>query len=281
MEITFSRGGEMADVQPENGYTKIANELLGAIVRFKFNATQLRIIMVVWRYTYGFNRTEHDLSLTFISQATGLNKDQIKRELNELIDKKVIKIIEEASFNKPRKIGFNKDYEKWDIPLSVLKSTQGAKKTTGSELAQYTGGELAHSPGGELAPQEIKVKEIYKEIEEEEDKANPFTFYEQNGFGLIPPLVSDEINYWIDSGKFDHSKLIIIEALKESVVNNVRKWNYTNKILMNWSNANLRTLNQVRSYMIERQLNRKDKPNEKNWRSNRIIPKDEFDDLSL
>jgi hypothetical protein len=40
---------------------------------------------VVWRYTYGFNRKQHELSQNFIAEATGLHKKQIQRELNNLI----------------------------------------------------------------------------------------------------------------------------------------------------------------------------------------------------
>ena len=70
------------DVQLENGYTKIANELLVAIYGTNFNATQLKIILCVIRYTYGFNRKSHELSIGFISKATGISKRYISEELN-------------------------------------------------------------------------------------------------------------------------------------------------------------------------------------------------------
>jgi phage replication O-like protein O len=49
----------------DNGYTRIANEILEAMAKIKLSPTQYRILFVVWRYTYGFQRKEHKLSLTF------------------------------------------------------------------------------------------------------------------------------------------------------------------------------------------------------------------------
>ena len=55
----------MANPQLENGYTRIANEILEAMAKVKLSPTQYRVLFVVWRYTYGFSRKSADLSLTF------------------------------------------------------------------------------------------------------------------------------------------------------------------------------------------------------------------------
>lgn len=70
----------MANPQKENGYTPVANEILEQLYRQNLNGTQFRIIMVVWRFTYGFSRREHELSETFISKAIGTHKKQVSRE---------------------------------------------------------------------------------------------------------------------------------------------------------------------------------------------------------
>ncbi|MDK2879633.1 MAG: hypothetical protein PWR06_2349 [Thermoanaerobacteraceae bacterium] len=126
----------MANVQLEHGYTKIANELLEVLAKTPLNGTQLRIILVLWRYTYGYNRKEHELSESFISKATGIHKKQIQRELNELIKYGLVFVVKEATFTSPRIIQFNKDYESWEV----------TKKLTGSELVTSPGNELVPSP---------------------------------------------------------------------------------------------------------------------------------------
>lgn len=153
----------MTDVQLENGYTKIANELLEEVAKRKFNGTQYRILFVVWRFTYGFKRKQHDLSLNFISQATGIEKARIKKDLNKLIESKVIKVIEEATFNRTRVIAFNKNYSEWLIDYCVPIRPQGSNPTTGTKDDHTTGVEMDHTTGVESDHQEIKNKNKYKE----------------------------------------------------------------------------------------------------------------------
>lgn len=101
------------DVQLENGFTRIANELLEAIYSTNFNATQLRIILCIIRYTYGFKRKSHDISIKFLSKATGISKRYISDELKKLIDSKVLIIIQEYSATTSRILKLNKDYSQW------------------------------------------------------------------------------------------------------------------------------------------------------------------------
>lgn len=153
----------MRGPQLEDGYTRIANEILEAIARFPINATQFRILMVIWRYTYGFNRKSSELSQSFIAEATGLHKKQVQRELNALIKMNIIKVEKEASFSSPRVLKFNKYYQSWE----------GANQLPPSETDTHTGSELVASPGSELVTQERQYKDIIKDIEEDEEERVP------------------------------------------------------------------------------------------------------------
>ena len=153
----------MRGPQLEDGYTRIANEILEAIARFPINATQFRILMVIWRYTYGFNRKSSELSQSFIAEATGLHKKQVQRELNELIKMNIIKVEKEASFSSPRVLKFNKYYQSWE----------GANQLPPSETDTHTGSELVTSPGSELVTQERQYKDNIKDIEEDEEERVP------------------------------------------------------------------------------------------------------------
>jgi len=102
----------MAGPQLEDGYTKIAHEILENIGRYKFNGTQRGVIDQVWRYTYGFNRKEAELSLSFIAKAIGATKSQVDRELTALIVRNVILVTSDQP-GKPRLLSFNKNYESW------------------------------------------------------------------------------------------------------------------------------------------------------------------------
>ena len=164
----------MADVQTENGYTRIANELLEAITRYKFNGTQLKIVMAVIRYTYGFSRKDAELSLVYLSNATGVDKRNLRREINILIADKVLTVTKEATFTQSRMFRINKDYEEWELNNPQWENIPTGGETTlppEGELAHSPEGEITHSPGGELTPQERKInkalkKDINKDIVE-------------------------------------------------------------------------------------------------------------------
>lgn len=154
----------MANVQLEHGFARIANEILDALAMQPLNGTQWRILIVVFRYTYGFNRKETNLSEGYISKATGIDRRNIRREMQGLIKLNILKVVKEASFTTSRIISFNKDYEQWvgvNLPSEDKKDTEGKK-------APSPGGEFAPSPGGELTPQEIKNKERVNKEEHEQ-----------------------------------------------------------------------------------------------------------------
>lgn len=129
----------MANVQLENGFTKIANELLEVIQDYKFTTNQLKIIMVVWRKTYGWQTKDSEISLTYFQNATHLSRSRVNESLKELISCKVIIEIKKGGSNgKGKVITFNKNYDEWTIPKYTSASVQNGTRcsvqngTTGS-----------------------------------------------------------------------------------------------------------------------------------------------------
>lgn len=116
----------MASPQKENGYTAIANEILEKVMATPFIATHLKIILVCWRYSYGFNKKDAALSESFIANATGISKRYISSELKTLFDCNVLKIIKEASYTSSRVIAFNKNYDEWEYGTIVPQVNQNS-----------------------------------------------------------------------------------------------------------------------------------------------------------
>src|SRR4051812_7039199 len=114
----------MADVQLVNGYTKMANEIFEQMARIKLSPTQYRLLFVVWRYTYGFKRKEHRLSLRFLSRATGCDQRQIQRELKSLEEERKV-IIQDIKPGSYRKISFNKNHDEWIGKAAIDQTTIG------------------------------------------------------------------------------------------------------------------------------------------------------------
>ena len=59
--------------QLEHGHTRIANELLEALIRYPFNGGEYKILLAIIRLTYGWQRTERPIKQTDLAQATGLH----------------------------------------------------------------------------------------------------------------------------------------------------------------------------------------------------------------
>ncbi|WP_051534133.1 replication protein [Desulfitibacter alkalitolerans] len=145
--------------QLENGFTRLANKLLEAIYSAKLNATQLKIILTVIRYTYGYSRKEHNLSLNFISKATGISKRYISNELKQLIEHKVIEVTKEHTDTSSRVLKINKNYKEWQCEII----RQMNNPSTGEELNTTTDEVFITTTDEQSFYQERKIKEKLKE----------------------------------------------------------------------------------------------------------------------
>lgn len=102
----------MASPQLNKGYTRIANEILNIIMQVNLNGTQFRLVMAIWRLTYGFNRKEREMSVTLLSNTINASRSQVARELNALINRKII-LSTGTGVKGASVLMFNKNYEEW------------------------------------------------------------------------------------------------------------------------------------------------------------------------
>ena len=103
----------MADVQKENGYTAIANELLEAVYSENFTAMELRIILAIIRQAYGFQKTECEMSLGTISSNIKYKaKPNISTAVTHLLNMNVVQLV--GMKGQTRILKINKDYDTWD-----------------------------------------------------------------------------------------------------------------------------------------------------------------------
>ncbi len=203
--------------QLENGYTRIANEILDHIAKTKLNGSQFRIVMAVFRYTYGFNRKEHEMSIGFIAKATGMNKRQVQRELSTLIDARIIKVVKESTHSSPAVLSFNKYFDQW-----CLNSQQVSKQSTGDELAVCTDDRLDVTPDDGLdtrgdvglVTQEIQLKDNIKDNSKE-------NIYSQSHLKVFSVWNKQEI--------IRHKK--ITSELKKAIDKAVKEYGVENVIL--------------------------------------------------
>ncbi len=126
----------MASPQKENGFTSIANELLGEILKSDFTLRELKIILTVIRFSYGFNRKQAELSVRFISEATGIKYHHISNSINTLIRKYVLTVNNSDNHKQGRVLKLNKDYETWNF--DSYQKGNSYQKSNGSVTEKVT-----------------------------------------------------------------------------------------------------------------------------------------------
>ncbi len=100
----------MANPQKENGFTPIANELVEAYQQLHLSGNQWQIIWTIIRLTYGWNKKVDAISLSMFEKCTGIDRRNLKRNLDILVQRR---IISRDGSGYIKKYGMNKDYESW------------------------------------------------------------------------------------------------------------------------------------------------------------------------
>ena len=98
----------MAKPQIENGYTKIANELLEAMCRLYLSGNQWKVLHAIIRKTYGWNKKEDWVTATQIAQMTGMYAPHVSSALRVLDARHVV-------LRDGRLLAVQKDYEQWQM----------------------------------------------------------------------------------------------------------------------------------------------------------------------
>jgi phage replication O-like protein O len=106
----------MANPQKENGNTQIANELLEAIVRSGLNGTELSVVFHIIRKTYGWNKTEDQISISQFLNAIPVSKPTLCAALKVLQLVRIIKLVKKGNSKLSSNVyQLNKDYESWQL----------------------------------------------------------------------------------------------------------------------------------------------------------------------
>jgi phage replication O-like protein O len=121
-----------ATPQLEDGFLRIANELLEALLAFKFTHREMLVLMTIIRKTYGYGKKTDDISASQIGDMCNLARPHVTSTLNSLALRNVIS-------KRPGRfgsiIGIQKNHRKWiaqdqieAVPTST-ESVQGCTKS--------------------------------------------------------------------------------------------------------------------------------------------------------
>jgi phage replication O-like protein O len=164
----------MASPQCENGYTKIANEIMEHLITQRVPGEQLRVLLCIIRASYGWNEKSVSITHQEIADQTRMARQSVTRAIKGLATKKLLRCDKDNNC-----LIFNKDYEKWE--------NRPRRDTCSKKVAELSNKKVANK---DVSPINIK-----KEKEMEKHKSKKY----------VPPTGSDiKINEpWINENAWD------------------------------------------------------------------------------
>lgn len=153
------------------------------------------------------------------------------------------------------------------------------------KLSYNVSDNLSYNPSDNLSAL-IKLNETKQnETKKEEEKApseNPFTFYEQNGFGVLGSHISEKVSSWCE----DLSDALVIEAMKIACERGAKSFTYVESILRDWADKKIKTVSEAHASILafkDQQSKQRTKPrqgsgyvrqeNVPDWLKNKDDPK--------
>lgn len=144
----------------DDGFTRIANELLEAVMRAGLSQHQLLVFMAVMRKTYGFNKKSDWVSNEQLSELTGILPHKCSAAKSVLVKRGILT-------QTGRVIGINKTVSEWSsLPVKGTEKKPYLKKVTLPELGKKS---LPES-GNAYYPNQVNTKD--KHTKDNKDNIN-------------------------------------------------------------------------------------------------------------
>jgi len=215
----------MANPQLEDGYTRIANELMEQLMKLYIAPNHWQVLVCVIRKTYGFRKKIDYITQTQICQGTGLVKSTVSRAINILKQRNIIT-------RDGKYIGLQKDWEQWQ------KLAEQATKV--SETANCVNGEKLAIPQQKLAIPQPELAEQLTKVSSPLDTQKKETIqkklYKRKKYGEFQNvLLTDEEHEKLLAQFSEADTSSLIEELSGYLENHKRK-NYDSHYatLLNW-----------------------------------------------
>lgn len=144
--------------QLEDGYTKIANELMEGFCFLTMSTNEAKVIFAILRKTYGYHKKRDRIALSQLALLTRLQKSHISRTIKGLITRRIVTV-------HGNEIGINKDITQWvnKLPHTVkLPSLVIGVTVTGN----------AELPSAALQKKLLQKKLLQKKIYSKENVQN-------------------------------------------------------------------------------------------------------------
>ena len=176
-------------------------------MKTNLNGTQFRIVMAIWRSTYGYHKKEKEISYSTLAEYIEASRSQVAREIGALIDRKIILVLGKGKKG-ASVLKFNKNYEEWS-----------------QETSERRAGKLVEDKTTQKAKQPKKPTKKQQYSEEN-------TYYKMASFflGLVTDVAKDagvehlirkaNLQTWAD----DFRKLVEKDGVDKKKIHEVMLW---------------------------------------------------------
>jgi len=204
--------------------------------------------------TANYNRMKADQTKWYRIDYEAFDKAVKKAEM-ENTEKEQAK--QETQAEKEQSRGMNKPCGQ-NEQMDCSKRTNGTVQNEQTNTIDYTETTTRDSNSNNRAPEnhESKIPSDKTEKPEVNDRQELFNFWEQNGFGMIPPILFENIDKYLDdfteAGATETDAYAVMKfALNEAVEAGQRRWNYVAGILNNYLGQRILSVQQAISAKAE------------------------------
>lgn len=199
------------NLQIENGnYTRIANKILDELVKVTLLGAELAICLFVIRKTYGYSKTEDQISLSQFEEGVKRSRPTITKALKNLQLVNILKLVKVGYSKKAGSVWkFNKYFNTWKL----VKTSELVKDRTSTSKE--------------------KLKKLVKTPKHTKDNTKDNT--KERGVSLSETTPSDEARDFFSKGK-SYSKTF--EWLKTKTKDEKLITTELNKFILYWTEKN-------------------------------------------
>jgi phage replication O-like protein O len=206
----------MANPQAEDGHIDIAHAIAEAFARYRIPGEEWQCLWVVLRKTYGWKKTEDEISLSQFQEMTGLKRPNVVRGIKGLVSKKILVSINNDT-TYATKYRFNKDFDSWQASIKKDTTPKGSIKKDNEVVSK----KITPLVSKKIHTKENSTKETPKEIVLP-DFISPFTWesFKEYRKKIKKPLTEKAIELTIKKLIAYHAKgHNVNEILETSIVN--------------------------------------------------------------
>jgi len=156
----------------DENYTRIPNDLFDAFYRIKMDDETRRIFLFIARKTYGWNKKQARLSLSYFSESIGIASPHICRGIKKLIKLKMISGSSVGTSN-IKTYSINNKFLTWEVVPRLGLPTKKHKGVPNQAINSASDGTTPSASLGtiyplQLVPNQAPIKEIILKKEEKE-----------------------------------------------------------------------------------------------------------------